>query len=492
MSTNSARHFLFIVVGVYIVLALAYASATPAWQNPDEPAHYNYARSIADQARLPVLVAGDYDQAALERLKATKFAGHPDISGIRYESYQPPLYYALAGALIALLPGTEHDLRAMRLLSIACGALVLMVIFASGRQIFPEDPLVALGAAALIAFIPQHTAMTAAANNDTLGELLLSLMALLGIRRVNGLADRTFVAAGGILLGLALLTKVTAYVGGVLLVAGELAGWWLARSQRNARFVLGGAGGRAAALRAHLAAVAGIVAIALLISGWWFVRNAMTYGNGDILGLARHDQVVVGQPRTVIGLEAIRHFLVVSFQSFWGVFGWMGVLVDVRIYWLLALLTVIALVGLVIFLARRLGTLSAGQRWGLAILGLEFALIFAVMISLNLMFIQPQGRYLFPASAAIGIFLALGVREMIARPRLLAALAAAGSVALFIVVRGALFLAMGGLAVVIILGFWLASRRVYAAVVWVGLCSVLIVLNIICLVLFIVPALSVG
>ena len=38
---------------------------------------------------------------------------------------------------------------------------------------------------------------------------------------------------------------------------------------------------------------------ALLLGGLWFARDAFTYGATDWLGLARHNAVVVGQPRTL-------------------------------------------------------------------------------------------------------------------------------------------------------------------------------------------------
>ena len=53
----------------YGVLAAGYATLTPIWQNPDEPAHYNYIAFVADTGGLPELKPGDWDSALLERLK---------------------------------------------------------------------------------------------------------------------------------------------------------------------------------------------------------------------------------------------------------------------------------------------------------------------------------------------------------------------------------------------------------------------------------------
>lgn len=471
----SASRLLLVIVAMYVALAVAYAWATPRWQNPDEPAHYNYAREIADHGRLPVLQAGDYDQTDLERLKASRFAGNPDVSRIRYESYQPPLYYLVSGLVVAATPGEAWDLHAMRLLSIVSGVLILVVIFSIGRAVAPDQPDLALGAVVLIALIPQHVAMTAAANNDALGELLLGMMALTAILRVRGMAERRFVAIGGLLLGLALLTKITAYTGALLLLVGEFAAWRL----------------RPQASSGPWRTLAALALVAALISGWWFLRNGLEYGSGDILGLARHDQVVIGQPRTEWGLKALRHCATVTFQSFWAQFGWMGVPIDSRLYWLLALLSLTALCGLVLLKFRLAWRLPRWQTWSLGLLALQAALIAGVMLVYNLTFIQAQGRYLFPASAAIGVFGALGLRQMIARPRATAALCLLGGAAAYVLGAGTTVLAAAlALAVVVALTPRLTGR--WPTLAWMGLALALLALNVVCLVVFVVPGLTPG
>jgi hypothetical protein len=76
------RHVgLFVLLAAYAVLAVLFAVRTPAWQAPDEPAHYNYVRQAAGGVWLPVIELGDWDSAALEQLKAQRFrARHPPTS----------------------------------------------------------------------------------------------------------------------------------------------------------------------------------------------------------------------------------------------------------------------------------------------------------------------------------------------------------------------------------------------------------------------------
>jgi hypothetical protein len=63
MSRRAANLTLAVILVTYFALGAAYALQTPVWQAPDEPAHYNYIRFIVEEKTLPVLNAGEYDQA---------------------------------------------------------------------------------------------------------------------------------------------------------------------------------------------------------------------------------------------------------------------------------------------------------------------------------------------------------------------------------------------------------------------------------------------
>uniref|UniRef100_UPI0025A2A063 hypothetical protein n=1 Tax=Klebsiella pneumoniae TaxID=573 RepID=UPI0025A2A063 len=58
-----------LTLAAYAVLAFGYATRTPIWQNPDEPAHFNYVAQVALTGTLPELKPGDWDSALLARLQ---------------------------------------------------------------------------------------------------------------------------------------------------------------------------------------------------------------------------------------------------------------------------------------------------------------------------------------------------------------------------------------------------------------------------------------
>ncbi|MCC7353124.1 MAG: DUF2142 domain-containing protein, partial [Anaerolineae bacterium] len=362
------RFLLATIIFAYLVIAFLYAFYTPPWQVPDEPAHYNYVRFIAETRRLPVLQTGDYDQAYLDTIKARRFPPDLSIDPIRYESYQPPLYYLLATPVYWLARGA---LLPLRLFSVALGALLLLLIYAVARFTFPGRDNLALGATAFVAFLPQHVAMMAGVNNDALAEVIIAGALLLLVRYVgttnaqHEAAERRRLVILGICIGLGLLTKGSAYV--LLPLAAGAVGWRWWRIPRATRPTLG-------ALVKSMAAVL-IPALALGLPLW--VRNMALYGLGDFLGKRWHDTVVVNQPRTVewlaqMGLTAfLRAFAETTFRSFWGQFGWMGVLMDGRVYLFLGILSVAVGIGIVSALPRVQRDYS---RFPIALLALSFLL----------------------------------------------------------------------------------------------------------------------
>lgn len=428
------RVLLFLIILIYLVTASAYALKTPKWNNPDEPAHFNYVRHIATTGTLPVLEAGDWDQGYLEQLKPLQFPDSMPIDGITYESHQPPLYYLLAAPVYRLLDGRQVDtiVLALRGLSIVFGAALVAISFALVRNSLPRFPVLALGTAAIVATVPMHVGMNAAVNNDTLAELVLSLALVLMVRGVRRGFSTNLAVALGLVLGLALLTKLMAYIALPLAAVALAIRAWLERANTQrptlgvgAR-VTGSEGSTASVIPrqrdAFVAQAVKVYAPAVAVSLWWFVRNMMVYGVNDPFGLVRHDAVVVGQPRTSFTWEAAQHFVGTTFQSFWGQFGWMGIVLDRRIYVAAGLFTVTALVGFIAFLWRtKRGQLAldGAERSALVLLGLCIAFVAGALVFYNLTFVQAQGRYLFPAIAPIGLILAAGVAGLL--PRSLAA-----------------------------------------------------------------------
>ena len=175
MNAPRPRLILALILCLYFALGILFAVNTPAWQAPDEPAHYNYVRYLVEQGSFPVLHMGDYPHAYLEEIKSRHFPPDLSIDPIRYEFHQPPLYYALAAPIYGLTGGDPFSLR---LFSVALGAGIVLLAYAIARRIFGARSVLALGSAAFVAFLPQHLATVAQIGNDVLAELLYAAVLL--------------------------------------------------------------------------------------------------------------------------------------------------------------------------------------------------------------------------------------------------------------------------------------------------------------------------
>jgi len=406
-----ARHIVLgLVLVAYLAAGLAYALITPLWQAPDEPAHFNYVRHLAEQEALPVLQAGDYPAANLEELKAAHWPPEADVSGIRYEGHQPPLYYLLATPVMGAVRGASVEVQVwtLRLFTVLIGAAALVLTYRLGRVLWPARPGRAIALVAFSAFLPMHTAVSAAVNNDLLAESLVIAAVILAARLAFQLRVRRRGAepALGVVLGLCLLTKTTAYIA-LPLVAVAL----LVRHVRS-----GGRRGRLLGDAVRVGAPAAVVWLP------WVGRNLAVYGINDPLGLARHDAVVSGQLTTAerlsqVGLAAhLADGIRTGFRSFWGVFGWMGVPMHEPVYLALAVATAITFLGLALAAARSYGRASGSDRVRVVLLAAWGLFSFLGVLWYNMKYVQFQGRYLFSALPVWGAATVLGWETASRRP----------------------------------------------------------------------------
>ena len=402
------RHLpILLLLGGYLLLGTLFAIFTPDWQAPDEPAHYNYVRQLA-AGTLPRIEPSDYNEAYRNEVVSARFAPPYSVDNFTYEDWQPPLYYLLLTPFYWLSGGS---LLVLRLVTMALGAGVVILAYALGLRLFPEVRWPALTMAAFVGFVPQHVALLSAVNNDALAELLIAaqlLVALTWLQFPNPKArsQRRTLLLLGVLLGLGLLTKATAYLMaplvGVLLL-------WYFRDDRPGLL-------RAGALVGTPALLLGLV---------WWTRNLLVYPGFDPLGTAAHDAVVVGQLRTADWLAdngagaGVGQFLTTTFRSFWGQFGWMAAPLPAWAYWPLLLFTGLTLLGLGRALYRRrssppptLSRMAHRDRLMRLTVGYLLALLVALNLVLylgyNVRFVQHQGRYLFPSLVALAAGVVVG------------------------------------------------------------------------------------
>ncbi len=219
---------------------------------PDEKEHFLYVLSLAEQGRPP-------DPDLARRTSPNAF--------VSYQAQHPPLFYALAAVVYkAVRPlGTQETVwYVLRGLCALCGAFVVMLAARAARVAFPDRPIVALGTAPFVAFLPIFGHMTAHLSNEPLA-MVFGAWAWLQMARIARSEEKTpnvrAYALLGLTLGLAALTRLTAllWLPAALVVLG-----YAARRRRD--------GWRAAA---PLLAAAGCFLFLLLP---WLVRSELIFG----------------------------------------------------------------------------------------------------------------------------------------------------------------------------------------------------------------------
>ena len=405
------RPLLLLALACYCALTTGYLLRTPVFEGPDENDHLYYAFHLGHTHSLPIVLGS---------MAAT---GEPAWKNASL-GHHPPLYYALLALTLRGLgladaspswtpapqpPGPlqwrhgadeswpySTEVRGflwLRGWSLLCGLGSLLCTWALARRLFPARPAFADAAVLCLACLPQWCFQHGVLDNGNLATLLAHAALLLLVQMLQ--ARRWPLARGlllGTLLGLGLLTKLTAIF--LVPLVGLAWLWQLARAAGRRRETLG------AGLLAAAAATA--------IAGWFFVRNLRIYG--DLLGTKAHEIAYAGNrvPEQLLHTTAYwGEVLWRTLHSFCGNFGWLRVPVPEWICWAVLLCMASALLGWLFGRKRVAPELRLEP--ALFFTTLAIWLVFASVLRFNQKFVQPQGRYLFPAAGPMLLMFGAGL-----------------------------------------------------------------------------------
>lgn len=427
MTEESARHGLIVILVLFVGLSAAYAITTPTLEAPDEIYHYDYVRALINTGRPPVLERG----------------------GGRGFGHHAPLYYAY-GALVSfwvdeadlhlwperhnpffgyrfgevgrdnknlyLHPDSDAygqsdtwvGIRVVRLASVLLGAVTLWVTFRIGREVYPERPGVALGAAGLAAFIPEYLFISGAVNDDN-GATLFGALAIWAMMRIlrKG-ATWQHCASLGLALGLGWLSKLTVVaLVPTAMVTLALVAW---RNQSWRRM-------------ARLALIT--FTIAGLFIAPWMIRQTVLYGDPTGTSREMSEWGLREEPVTLANLGPDLHWLR---TSFWGRLGYNQIPLSTWIYRVLDVLTAVAIGGLGYLAISRLRralsdagssvklSISSGRGSQLTVLATSLLMTFGPMIARRFLRPMPNfGRYLFPVLPSVALLMVAGLSVWVPR-----------------------------------------------------------------------------
>ena len=424
-SGPASRRWLAAIAAAFLALGLVYSIIVPLFEASDEVWHFAFADHLAKGGGLPVFSTNK--------------------SAFLREGGQPPLYYTLVALAIAPLdrndfpgwvrfnashpaitPGATSDtpnvfihtareeswtgsvlaVHVARLVSLLFGVLTVAGVYMAGRIVTGREDLALLGAA-LVAFTPQFVFVSASVNNDSLAAATATWVgvAALQISNAEFRVSRRYAIGTGILLGLGLLAKL----GGLIVI--PLIG--LAFVIRLFRLR---SASKSDVWHSILDGMI-VLGIAGLVSGWWFVRNIALYG--DPLGWSVWlSDIGVRSPTPALWQLAPE--LPALFRTYWADLP--GLPVSGVIYAALAVITLVALIGVARFLFLRpwgvrfsafnFRSLNANLNvdvWNLIFVLAWFSIVLVAVLRYMQTTPAAQGRLLFPALAPIGALLAYGL-----------------------------------------------------------------------------------
>lgn len=416
------RHWqLLLLLPCFLLLALVYDRTFPPYEGPDEPQHFAYIQWLVEEGTLP-----PQGEAAWET-PVEQEAGQPPFYYVvaslpaRLVGFEPPAPYRPNPYFIGPFPrdNIDNDHRAIhypgdarppaggwlslylaRAVTLGFGLLLIAAIYLLGREVWPGSG-VAPAAATLAAFTPQVLFLSTVISNDVPAAALstLALWQLAVMLRRGPSLNRGI--AAGLLVGLAVLTKVSA--AGLLAPAAAGLIWLWLRADR--------AGDR----RQVLVAAGGMALSAALVGGWWFLRNWALYGSP--LGLGAHD-FTTWAIRDPADLASPYLRWLEVFRSFWAGLGWGTVRPPGWVFNLLLILMILALVGLLLGLWRWLRRAERRVTRRVILLLMLTTLILATALFLESWMRRvsaPYGRLMFPALGAIAVLLAGGWHLLLRR-----------------------------------------------------------------------------
>lgn len=384
------------LVLLFVFFAWKLATVTPLVTDgslinaPDEAAHVGYVKALAIGHRLPTRADRQFPT---------------------YQWHQPPLYYAAAAL------GHPLGLLGMRAVSVLFGLISLWAIWATARLLAPKRPDIPVMAVALAALLPMRQAVHSAVGNDAAIECLFSLSMLTAARIVTQGANTGRALWLGVLVGAAILTKLS----GVLLLPG--AALVLAMSGPSASVTVR----IRRALWPMLAAVA--------IASPWLALNVARYGQMMPIR-AFHEEFAktsrasdwIGQQRLGVDhmtgdlrpgpvMDRRAYFALVadwSVRTFFGAFttparAAIGApsFLPPSFYWVWGVIFMLGAIGAVRTAAFGLWKSSPARSFALAA-GMTTALILLSFVGFTWTYFQAQGRYLYPCLLPIAIGWATG------------------------------------------------------------------------------------
>lgn len=415
ISSQRERLIVIVVLAVFILLAVGF-SLGPIFEGPDELEHYRFVRELAETRALPdprqpheeyhqpplyyvlaALIKAPINDADFEQVEVNPYHlyhnhGEKFIAGNDNKNH---LIHPQSESFPFIQSGTALAVHLIRLLSVACGACSILMCYFIFSMLWPNRSDLRLFSLAIGACWPLMLYMSSTVSNDALTILLSCLSLLLVLRQVRHGPSLLSAMIMGLVLGLALLTKVSSLL--LAIPVGVAVAIDLRHTWKHALVTL---------------------TLTIAIAGWWYARNMLLYGQVSAMYSSWPAlEVQAGQLAFSDGLGRLSFV----YQRLWARLGANSIVVAPAIYRFFDVLTALGLVGAVVQFARR-WRIRHEKPWAHSIpreivvmTAFAIALLAAIVYYTYTNWAGNQGRFLLPGVAIWSALLAVGLEVWVPR-----------------------------------------------------------------------------
>ena len=240
----------WVLIGLWVALAINNISKLPLNLGYDAVNHYEYIAYIVKNHRIPLASEG-------------------------WQMFQSPLNYLISACLYSVssvFTKDENTLNMlMRVIPLSCGVLQVEVVYRALKSYFPDRRDLQILGIVVGGLLPMNIYIAQYVGNEPLAGLLSAAALTMSLRLLRGdfsPIPARYLSALGLLLGLALLAKVTPILLCPLLALLLI---HLMRQQGTSK-------------RRILMNVLLVFGIAFGVSGWYYLRNWMAFGKPFVGG----------------------------------------------------------------------------------------------------------------------------------------------------------------------------------------------------------------
>ncbi len=433
------HRILLIVVCLILVKGLLYGLLIPYDRAPDE--HHHFRLIKAKHLQLSQATPLEKKQAAAQLGYLRYYLLRPAADPLKYspDDYadedlpDPPssfqLHYLLSAWLLKVCDFEQilPEIYLLRGFSILCGVCVVWIAFLTARELFAERTFLVITIPALIAFIPQFSAMNGVISDDKLAEVFTALFFWLTVKIMkNGwtaVCWHTGAAGCRRPLTSTIVTACTALLIVVLALLSKRTAMFLLPCLPIFVFVYSWRTGLG--LTMHLSLVFLLVLIAIggvYLMKWldqmegFFRMYSVWKGPQEMKEFLLHSY-------SVQHLQYYAKFLIVIYWSFWAIFGYMSVHIHHFWYLLTGMVQGLSVLGLgkMIFQVKlRKITMASWKIKILYLFGVSIFVLLVIVMLRSIVFrpddpLLAQGRRFFTVVIPICTLTMCGLEQLLPR-----------------------------------------------------------------------------